>query len=65
MLVPTIKGEIEEGLLEKREGVLDNENEHTTWTEWWLDGELVRRDAHVTLKTALFAVGEAARLGGE
>ena len=47
--------------LEKREGVLDNDNEYTTWTEYWLDGELVHRSAHVTLKKMPnFAGGEAA-----
>jgi hypothetical protein len=37
-------------LLEHRSGEVDNENEFTTWTEYWLDGELVHRSAHVTLK---------------
>lgn len=46
----TINGMIEESLLEKRVGELDNDVEHTTWVEWYLDGELVKRSAHVTLK---------------
>jgi hypothetical protein len=41
-LVTTTKGEMDESLLEKREGSLDNDNEHTTWVEYWLDGELVQ-----------------------
>lgn len=32
--------EMDEALLEKREGVLDNENERTTWAEYWLPGTL-------------------------
>ena len=53
MLVMTTKGEMDDSLLEKREGVVDNDNENTTWVEYWLDGELVHRSAHVTLKKPL------------
>ena len=49
-LILTTHGELDESLLEKREGVVDNEHEYTTWVEYWLDGELVHRSAHVTLK---------------
>ena len=63
-LVLTTKGEMDESLLEKREGSIDNENEYTTWVEYWLDGELVHRSAHVTLKKMpTFAGGEAASIG--
>jgi hypothetical protein len=41
---------IEESLLDRTEGVVDNENEHTTWTEWRLNGAIVKRGAHVRLK---------------
>jgi len=50
MLVTTTKGEMDDSLLEKREGTVDNENELTTWVEYWFEGELVHRSAHVTLK---------------
>ena len=50
MLVNTTKGEMDDSLLEKREGNVDNDNETTTWVEYWLEGELVHRSAHVTLK---------------
>ena len=49
-MITTTKGLMDESLLEKREGAVDNENEYTTWVEYWLDGELVHRSAHVTLK---------------
>ena len=49
-LVTTTKGDIDESLLEKREGTVDNENETTSWVEYWLDEELVHRSAHVQLK---------------
>ena len=63
MLVTTTKGDMDDSLLEKREGTVDNENELTTWAEDWLEGELVHRSAHVTLKKMpTFAGGETASL---
>jgi hypothetical protein len=61
-LVQTTKGDMEEELLEKKEGFVDNENEYTTWTEFWLDGELVHRSVHVTLKKMPPIGGEAAAI---
>jgi hypothetical protein len=58
MLVTTTKGDMDDSLLEKREGSVDDENEYTTWVEYWLEGELVHRSAHVTLKKALPIGGE-------
>ena len=49
-LVTTTKGDMDESLLTKQEGTIDNEDELTTWVEYWLDGEIVHRSAHVTLK---------------
>jgi len=52
---------MDESLLVKQEGTVDNDNELTTWVEYWLDGELVHRSAHVTLKKPpAFVGGEAA-----
>ena len=52
---------MDDSLLEHRTGTLDNENELTVWDEYWLDGELVHRSAHVTLKQSpSFAGGETA-----
>ena len=59
MLINTTRGEMEESLLEKRTGEVDNDNEHTTWVEYWHEGELVHRSAHVTLKKPVLAFGEA------
>ena len=50
MLVTTTKGDMDDSLLEKREGAVDNDNEYTTWTEYWLEEELVHRSVHVQLK---------------
>jgi hypothetical protein len=59
-LVTTTKGEMDDSLLEKKEGFVDNDNEHTTWVEYWHEGELVHRSAHVTLKKAITLSAEAA-----
>ena len=51
-------------LLEKKEGSVNNDNELTTWVEYWLADELVHRSAHVTLKKMpTFAGGETASIG--
>jgi len=50
MLVTTTKGEMDASLLEKREGTIDNDNETTSWVEYWLQGELVHRSVDMTLK---------------
>jgi hypothetical protein len=61
LIVTTTKGDMDDSQLEKREGTVDNENELTTWVEYWLEGELVHRSAHVTLKKIpTFAGGAAA-----
>jgi hypothetical protein len=62
-LVTTTKGDMDESLLEKREGTVDNDNELTTWVEYWDGEELVHRSAHVTLKKMpTFAGAEAASI---
>ncbi len=62
MIVTTTKGDMDDSLLEKREGIVDNENELTAWVEYWLDEELVHRSAHVTLKKMPPIGGEAASI---
>ena len=57
MIVNTIKGEMDESLLEKREGSLDNDTETTSWVEYWLNGEMVHRSVHMALKRSVFADG--------
>lgn len=61
-LITTTKGEMDETLLEKREGEIDNDNETTKWVEYWLEGELVHRSVHVTLKKNVLADGVAAMI---
>ncbi len=59
-MITTTKGEMDESLLEKREGTIDNENETTNWVEYWLEGELVHRSVHVQLKRTVVSFGETA-----
>ena len=49
-MITTTKGMMDETLLDKREGEVNNDHEHTRWVEYWLEGELVHRSVHVHLK---------------
>ena len=64
MIVTTTKGEMDDSLLEKREGSVDNDNEYSEWVEYWLDGELVHRSAHVRLKKPVTIISEAGGFSG-
>lgn len=55
--VLTTKGVMDESLLEKREGSVDNDHEYTAWLEFWHDGELVHRSVHVQLKKPSASAG--------
>ncbi len=61
--VETTKGLMDKALLEKREGVVDNDNEYTIWVEYWHDKELVHRSVHVTLKKSVMFAAETATFG--
>jgi hypothetical protein len=50
MLITTTHGMMDDSLLVKAEGAIDNEDEYTTWVEYRLHNELVHRSVHVTLK---------------
>ena len=47
--VQTIKGIFDRELLEVRDIVSEEENCRVTATEWYLDGELVRRDVNANI----------------
>ena len=57
-LVFTTKGDMDESLLERRDGFIDNDHEYTVWVEYWHEGELVHRSAHVQLKMPANGGGE-------
>ena len=60
-IVTTIHGDMDDALLVRKDGELNNDVEHTTWVEYYLDDELVHRSVHVTLKTTpeMFSEGVA------
>ena len=49
-LVNTTKGLMNESELEKKVGTIDNENETIDWVEYYHEGEMVHRSAHMILK---------------
>ena len=51
-MITTTKGMMDEALLDKREGEVNNDHEHTRWVEYWHESELVHRSVHVHLKEA-------------
>jgi hypothetical protein len=57
MIVTTTKGDMDDSLLEKREGSVENDTETTSWVEYWLAGEMVHRSVHMALKRSVFADG--------
>ena len=64
MIVTTTQGEMDDSLLNKKEGSVDNDNENTTWVEYYLNGELVHRSAHVSLKRPLVSISEVGGFDG-
>ena len=63
MIITTTKGDMDESLLEKKEGLVNNDHEYTAWVEYWLEGELVHRSVHVQLKKSVGLKVEAASFG--
>jgi hypothetical protein len=57
-MINTTRGEMDEKLLTKRTGTIDNDNEHTTWIEYWNKNELLHRSVHVSLKQPLISKTE-------
>ena len=53
MIVTTTKGEMDDSLLVRKDGNMENSNEKTSWVEYYLDDELVHRSVHVELKNPL------------
>ncbi len=49
-LITTIYGLRKASDFIKKEGVIDNDDEFTTWVEYWNGETLVHRSAHVTVK---------------
>lgn len=62
MIVTTTKGEMDDSLLDKREGSVDTSNESTNWVEYWHEGELVHRSVNMVLKKGIFAQGETQQI---
>jgi len=63
MIVTTTKGDMDESLLVRKDGNMENDNEKTSWVEYYLDDELVHRSVHVILKKIpTLAGGETATI---
>lgn len=60
--VETIKGLIDRDRLDVRESVTETDSARCIATEWYLDGELVRRDAHAMILRTQAIGGEQVRM---
>jgi hypothetical protein len=58
-MIETTKGQMDESVLEKREGQSDTNTETIEWVEYWYENQIVHRSVHVKLKQAAFADGAA------
>ena len=65
MHIETTKGPIDESRLVKKLGAIETDTEDTSWREYYLEGELVRRDVQIQLKKpATFVTTEQGGLNG-
>lgn len=61
--VHTTKGLVERDRLKVKDIVKEDDNSRAIATEWYLDGEMVRRDVTVSILRGLSLTGEQAELG--
>lgn len=61
--ITTTHGLMDESELRRVDGEVENENEHTTWVEYYLGEELVHRSAHIRLKKGVVLDSIAGDLG--
>ena len=61
-MVHTTKGLIERDRLTVKDIISEDENSRAIATEWFLDGELVRRDATVSILAGLAVFGDQQEL---
>lgn len=61
-LVHTTKGLIERDRLEVKDITTEGDNDRAIATEWFLDGELVRRDVAVSMLSGVAVFGEQAEI---
>lgn len=62
-MITTTKGMMEESELEKRTGGFENDNEKTSWVEYWYQGEQVHRSVLIHLKNGVEIKAEATNIG--
>lgn len=60
--VHTIKGLIDRDRLTVKDIVTEDANSRAVATEWFLDGEMVRRDVAVSILSGLALAGEQAEM---
>lgn len=62
-MITTTKGDMDEALLKRVDGSLENDNELTKWVEYYDGEELVHRSVHVHLKLGIQSLMEQGGVG--
>ena len=57
-MITTTRGDMDEALLEMRQGQFEDDNEATKWVEYWHGDEMVHRSVHVHLKKPMVSMSE-------
>ena len=63
-MITTTKGLMDESLLDKREGVDEDDRARVEWVEYWLGDELVHRSVNLALKQGIVINMEQGSLCG-
>jgi hypothetical protein len=63
MLVTTTLGLVERDRLQAKDIIEEHDNARVIATEWFLDGEMVRRDVHVSILRGLDVASAQANIG--
>ena len=63
-MITTTHGDMDESTLRKVEGGFEDDNEQTSWVEYYLGDEMVPRSVHINLKRGLGVEAAIGAIGG-
>jgi len=63
VIITTTKGDMDTSILDKREGVYEDDRARAEWVEYWLEDELVHRSVNIALKQGHEFSYELGRMG--
>jgi hypothetical protein len=63
-MITTTKGLMDESLLQRREGIDEDDRARSEWIEYWDGAELVHRSVHIAIKQGIEMNIEQGQLNG-